>query len=52
MSGQRIEHEQLAAQASRQRRLENGEPPAQWVLDAWRQRRRLARGSFDLKRKG
>lgn len=52
MSGRRVEHEREAAQASRQRRLEQGEPPAIWVLDEWRQRRRLARGSFDLKRKG
>ncbi|WP_375397200.1 hypothetical protein [uncultured Sphingomonas sp.] len=31
------------ARASRQRRLSNGEPPATYVLDPWRQRRRIAR---------
>ena len=31
------------ARASRQRRLSNGEPPAAYVLDAWRQRSRIAR---------
>lgn len=39
----RREHEATAARASRQRRLEQGKPPAAHVLDEWRQRRRIAR---------
>jgi hypothetical protein len=39
----RREHEATAARASRQRRLEHGEPPARYVLDAWRQKLRLRR---------
>jgi hypothetical protein len=43
----KIEHERKAAEAIRQRRLAHGEPPAAWVLDEWKQRRRLARGRFE-----
>lgn len=39
--GVRFEHETIAARASRQRRLELGQPCAGVVLDAWRYRLRM-----------
>lgn len=41
--GPRREHEAIAANAIRWRRIENGEPCAAYVLDAWRQKQRIAR---------
>lgn len=41
--GVRRDHEALAASACRWRRIENSEPCAAYVLDAWRQRRRIER---------
>jgi hypothetical protein len=43
MSGTHREHEATAARASRERRLERGEPCAAYVLDQWRKGRRIAR---------
>ena len=43
----RREHEALAANAIRWRRIENGEPCAAYVLDAWRQRQRIAKSVKD-----
>lgn len=43
MNGRRIEHEALAARASRQRRLERGEPCAAFVLAAYKGRLRIIR---------
>lgn len=42
IGGPRREHEAIAANAIRWRRIENGEPCAAYVLDAWRQRQRIA----------
>lgn len=39
----RREHEAIAANAIRWRRIENGEPCAAYVLDAWRQQMRIAK---------
>lgn len=52
IGGPRREHEAIAANAIRWRRIENGEPCAAYVLDAWRQRERIRRtiekkGEFD-----
>lgn len=50
--GPRREHEAIAANAIRWRRIENGEPCAAYVLEAWRQKQRIAKaakkGEFDL----
>lgn len=43
VGGPRREHEAIAANAIRWRRIQNGEPCAAYVLDAWRQRQRIAK---------
>ncbi len=45
--GPRREHEAIAANAIRWRRIENGEPCAAYVLDKWR-RKQQAKKEFDL----
>jgi hypothetical protein len=45
--GPRREHEAIAANAIRWRRIENGEPCAAHVLDAWR-RKQQPKKEFDL----
>lgn len=41
--GRRIDHETIAARASRQRRMERGEPCAAFVLEAYQCRLRIIR---------
>lgn len=43
IGGPRREHEAIAANAIRWRRIENGEPTAAYVLDQWRRKQRLAK---------
>jgi hypothetical protein len=43
MSAVRIEHEKIAERASRQRRMEHGEPCAAFVLVAYQCRLRILR---------
>lgn len=43
MSGRRIEHEAIAARASRQRRMELRLPCAAFVLEAYQSRLRIMR---------
>lgn len=43
IGGPRREHEAIAANAIRWRRIQNGEPCAAYVLAAWHERLRIAR---------
>ncbi len=49
IGGPRKEHEAIAANAIRWRRIENGEPCAAYVLDAWRQKQRIAKATAKRK---
>lgn len=39
----RPEHERLCVPAVRLRRTREGKPPAQWVVDGWRQKQRISK---------
>lgn len=41
--GRRVAHEKFCVPEVRARRMAEKRPPAQWVMDAWRQRQRIAR---------
>lgn len=46
--GRRIEHERLCVPEVRARRMAERRPPAQWVVDAWRQKQRILRHAKTL----
>lgn len=48
VGGPRREHEAIAANAIRWRRIENGEPCAAYVLDEWRRQKATKKKEFDL----